>query len=629
MQAPIYIRQTSFADDERNNVGGRSSVLTAEVDAELDRLGGSTNQTTANLKLLQRDDGVMRDGVVPVSALSAEVLKLLTTGTANVRGAWATATAYAYKDLVTQGGNTYIAVIAHTSGVFATDLAAVKWILFQVGSPRGRINANKFGAKFDGTTDDTSAINAAIIFMNGMGGGTVDLDPGTAIVSAPGIDHCIRILSNVTLQGAGKNITFLKLADHQDDMVVDVFGATNVGLRDLTIDGNRANQTAGVHGFRSGGVDGLLIQNVMIKETNSYGMGLEEGTQKNVRIIDVDILNTSDDGIDFKNPNNDNDLIIIDRVNITNPGLGAFTGQTGIDVRGPARLSNIHVRGVKAQNVGIRFRNTGIAGAGIGGHKSSLTNFSVYCDNDTNNMGVSVPAFGVQIANGYVNGAAYGVNILGANCEVANVQTDECDIGFYAGSGVDDFGVTLRASYATFVNCHARRTAVAGGTFAFYVGAGGPGAGGLIGVDVGSGCVGQNINTGAFLDASATAFVHDCDFSSCTNGINDGGLPNTLSRYRNVKGFANENSVFSAALDITTVGRKTFVQPHSLNLTPDPKDVTFTVVQGTGVTDARYGAPVLEGTNASQVAGSLYVTTASATPGATAFVLITVASRTH
>ena len=43
--------------------------------------------------------------------------------------AWATSTAYIVNDLVTNGGNTYRCLTAHTSGTFATDLAALKWIL--------------------------------------------------------------------------------------------------------------------------------------------------------------------------------------------------------------------------------------------------------------------------------------------------------------------------------------------------------------------------------------------------------------------------------------------------------------------------------------------------------------------
>ena len=45
-------------------------------------------------------------------------------------GAWQTATAYAPSDIVQESGNSYVCLVAHTSGVFATDLGALKWELF-------------------------------------------------------------------------------------------------------------------------------------------------------------------------------------------------------------------------------------------------------------------------------------------------------------------------------------------------------------------------------------------------------------------------------------------------------------------------------------------------------------------
>jgi len=54
------------------------------------------------------------------------------------RGSWLTATAYAPSDIVFSSGSSYVCVIGHTSGVFATDLAAVRWALFaQQGASGG------------------------------------------------------------------------------------------------------------------------------------------------------------------------------------------------------------------------------------------------------------------------------------------------------------------------------------------------------------------------------------------------------------------------------------------------------------------------------------------------------------
>lgn len=54
---------------------------------------------------------------------------VLDTTIGNWRGAWQTSYAYVNNDVVSQSGNSYICVTAHTSGTFSTDLAASKWNL--------------------------------------------------------------------------------------------------------------------------------------------------------------------------------------------------------------------------------------------------------------------------------------------------------------------------------------------------------------------------------------------------------------------------------------------------------------------------------------------------------------------
>lgn len=128
-QAPTYTRSAQFADDERDNAGGRSTVNTADVDGELDAISTSINALQANQELNQRDDGEIRDERVKMHTLASDVKALLSATTGNPRGEWVTATAYAVRDVITKSSSTYLAVTAHTSGVFATDLAAGKWML--------------------------------------------------------------------------------------------------------------------------------------------------------------------------------------------------------------------------------------------------------------------------------------------------------------------------------------------------------------------------------------------------------------------------------------------------------------------------------------------------------------------
>lgn len=83
----------------------------------------------------------------------------------------------------------------------------------------------------------------------------------------------------------------------------------------------------------------------------------------------------------------------------------------------------------------------------------------------------------------------------------------------------------------------------------------------------------------------------------------------------------------SSALAIDSTGGKAFSVPHGLALTPALKDIVAAIVQTTGVTDARFGGVVIETVTSTNVSGRLYVTTASATAGATAFVSINVSAK--
>ena len=105
----------------------------AQVDINLDNAAISINQIIARLVLIQRDDGAIANSLVTLESLATDVLSALGT-TLNPMGSWLTTTVYSTMDLVEESGNTYLAAEDHTAGVFATDLAADKWILFSLGS---------------------------------------------------------------------------------------------------------------------------------------------------------------------------------------------------------------------------------------------------------------------------------------------------------------------------------------------------------------------------------------------------------------------------------------------------------------------------------------------------------------
>lgn len=65
------------------------------------------------------------------------------------KGAWLTSTSYAVDDVVSNGGSSYICLIAHTSGTFATDLGAGKWQLMAQKGTDGAGAGDMLKATYD------------------------------------------------------------------------------------------------------------------------------------------------------------------------------------------------------------------------------------------------------------------------------------------------------------------------------------------------------------------------------------------------------------------------------------------------------------------------------------------------
>lgn len=172
-QPTDYTPTTDFSQQEAINASGRSTVNTAALDLEFANIETTLDQTLSNLALLQRDDGRLKDVIVDVYTLAPDVLNLM--GGFNLRGLWATATAYALNDICSNGAYTYLCKTAHTSGG-AFD--ASKWIQFGFTSGTDAAQAaaaaqvSASAAAGSASSASTSAANAATSATNAAASAT-------------------------------------------------------------------------------------------------------------------------------------------------------------------------------------------------------------------------------------------------------------------------------------------------------------------------------------------------------------------------------------------------------------------------------------------------------------------------
>jgi hypothetical protein len=133
------------------------------------------------------------------------------------------------------------------------------------------VSVKAYGATGDGTTNDTAAIQAAIDYVYGAGGGTVYFPPGTYRVTS-----IVRNWTNfitVNLKGSGKRSTVLKKFGSTATPILDLSGISTMlepysEISDLAIDGN---SVASVNGLKVTDFGRWVLRNVYITNCN-YGL---------------------------------------------------------------------------------------------------------------------------------------------------------------------------------------------------------------------------------------------------------------------------------------------------------------------------------------------------------------------
>ena len=146
--AKVTLEDISSGHAATTLINANNTKVEVAMENTLSRDGTSPNQMGANLdmngyRILNQSNPISVSGF-------------------NWEGGWATATSYSIGDVIENGGSAYICIVAHTSGTFATDLAAVKWqLVAQASLPSQTGNSGSF-LTTDGSTASWQLIPAFV-----------------------------------------------------------------------------------------------------------------------------------------------------------------------------------------------------------------------------------------------------------------------------------------------------------------------------------------------------------------------------------------------------------------------------------------------------------------------------------
>jgi len=158
---------------------GDGSFPGAQLDADLAEVKADTNALNDFVRAVVRSDRKLQNGLVGAEALGSDAKALFNSGFV-ARGNWATATEYAVGDVVNTLSNAraYVCLVAHTSsGLFDTDLAAARWVLWAVTSgaasgipnvPAGNISATDVQSAVNELDSEKQAVSTNLTAISGL-----------------------------------------------------------------------------------------------------------------------------------------------------------------------------------------------------------------------------------------------------------------------------------------------------------------------------------------------------------------------------------------------------------------------------------------------------------------------------
>ena len=245
------------------------------------------------------------------------------------------------------------------------------------------VNVKDKGAKGNGSTDDTAAIQAAVDQVAGSGG-TVLVPDGTYLIDAI---TSVKIKSDITFR-MSKGTILKALPNGKDGYnIINVSDASNVNVIDGTLIGERDEHTASTGEWGMGiilrGATNVVIEGVTAK--NCWGDGFYiSGVSKNVKFCSVIADNNRRQGMSIISVDG---MVVKDSVFKNTSGTAP---QAGIDLEpnDGDTISNVQI--VNSQFIGNK--GTGILFAQVSKH-SFIKNITLDGNDISSNAG------GIRIIN--------------------------------------------------------------------------------------------------------------------------------------------------------------------------------------------------------------------------------------
>ena len=259
--------------------------------------------------------------------------------------------------------------------------------------------------------------------------------------------------SNITLQGAGRASTILQQGNSVNQNVITLTGATGVTIRDLEIDGNKANQTGSSHGISAeNSSNDLRIINVYVHDTYLDGIRLDSLVKAEIegsRIEDIGDASIDADSFGVGINILDSEQVYIHGNFIDDTfsnGIHSF-GETN-NRTGKLRIQGNEIMGVITdQKSGIHLwevdqgvvsgnfihdmdtADSGVNAILVRGHDGSDTTNVTIADNDL----INITGVGIECQDG-------NTVITGNMCVQIGTASDAN--GIWVGNGADDVIIT-------------------------------------------------------------------------------------------------------------------------------------------------------------------------------------------